>query len=216
MITSRDLSASSEISELESELKALTLKELDSSKARSRVQWLQEGERPTRYFFKLERERFELNILTSILDSNDVEVFTRKEIERAHVHFFSNLFSNEPIDLPLQQRCSDSVEKFLSPSQSISCEGFLSSEEILNSVKSLNTGKSPGSDGLSVEFYLHFWEALGPLLLCVANRYFADGELCPSMKGSVTCCSGPKHFFQMLLSCATSLTTFNGPMSLPF
>ena len=83
---SGDLSVSSEISELESELKALTLKELGGSKVRSRVQWLEEGERPTRYFFKLERERFERNILTSILDSNDVEVFTRKEIERAHVH----------------------------------------------------------------------------------------------------------------------------------
>ena len=185
-LTSGDLSVSSEISELESELKALTLKELDGSKVRSRVQWLEEGERPTRYFFKLERERFERNILTSILDSNDVEVFTRKEIERAHVQFYSSLFSNEPIDLPSQQRCLDSVEKFLSPSQSISCEGLLSSEELLNSVRSLNTGKSPGSDGLSVEFYLHFWESLGPLLLCVANRCFADGELCPSMKGSVT------------------------------
>ena len=43
---------------------------------------------PTRYFFKLESERFERNILTSILDSNDVEVFTRKEIERAHVQFY--------------------------------------------------------------------------------------------------------------------------------
>ena len=56
----------------------------------------------------------------------------------------------------------------------------------MNSVRSLNTGKSLGSDGLSVEFYLHFWESLSPLLLCVANRCFADGELCPSMKGSVT------------------------------
>ena len=37
-----------------------------------------------------------------------------------------------------------------------------------------------------MEFYLHFWQSLGPLLLCVANRCFADGELCPSMKGSVT------------------------------
>ena len=78
------------------------------------------------------------------------------------------------------------MEKFLSPSQSISCEGFLSSEELLNSVRNLNTGKSPGSDELSEEFYLHFWESLGPLLLCVANRCFADGELCPSMKGRVT------------------------------
>ena len=66
-LTSGDLSVSSVISELQSELKALTLKELDGSKVRSRVQWLEEGERPTRYFFKLERERFERNTLTSIL-----------------------------------------------------------------------------------------------------------------------------------------------------
>ena len=43
-LTSGDLSVSSEISELESELRALTLKELDGSKVRSRVQWLEEGE----------------------------------------------------------------------------------------------------------------------------------------------------------------------------
>ena len=65
-LTSGDFSVSSEISELESELKALTLKKLDGSKVRSRVQWLEDGERPTRYFFKLERERFDCNILTSI------------------------------------------------------------------------------------------------------------------------------------------------------
>ena len=57
--------------------------------------------------------------------------------------FYSSLFSSEPINLPSQQRCLDSVGKFLSPSQSISCEGFLSSEELLNSVRSRNTGKSP-------------------------------------------------------------------------
>ena len=34
----------------------------DGSKVRSRVQWLEEGERTTRYFFKLEGERFERNI----------------------------------------------------------------------------------------------------------------------------------------------------------
>ena len=139
------------------------MEELDGSKIRSRVQLLEEGERPTRFFFKLERERFERNIVSSIFNSDDVEVFTREEIERAHVRFYSNLFFDEPIDA-----------------------GSLSLDELTNSVKSLNTGKPPGSDGLSVEFYLHFWETLGPLLLRVSNQCFSDGELCGSMKGSVT------------------------------
>ena len=79
-------------------IKAPTLEELDGSKIRSRVQLLEEGERPTRFFFKLERERFERNTVSSIFNSDDVEVFTREEIERAHVRFYSNLFTDEPID----------------------------------------------------------------------------------------------------------------------
>ena len=39
---------------------------------------LKKEKRPTRYFFKLERERLERNILTSVLDSNDVEAVRRK------------------------------------------------------------------------------------------------------------------------------------------
>ena len=67
-----DSSLSPEISELESKHKALILDELDGSKIRPRVQWLEEGERPTRVFVKL---------VSSFLISDDVEVFTREEIE---------------------------------------------------------------------------------------------------------------------------------------
>ena len=37
--------------------------------------------------------------------SDDVEVFTREEVERAHVRFYSDLFTDEPIDAVFKQRC---------------------------------------------------------------------------------------------------------------
>ena len=107
-------------------------------------------------------------------------------MKKLNVRFCSDLFTDEPIDAFFKQRCLESVEKSLSPPQRALCEGSLSLDELTNSVKSLNTGKSPESNGLSVEFYLHFWETLGPLLLRVSNQCFSDGELCGSMKGSVT------------------------------
>ena len=55
-------------------MKALISRELEGSKVRSPVRWLEDGKRPTRYFFKLEHERVARNSVTSILDSNDVEV----------------------------------------------------------------------------------------------------------------------------------------------
>lgn len=42
------------------------------------------------------------------------------------------------------------------------CDEPISLAELTNSVKSLNLNKSPGPDGLTVEFFLHFWDLLGP------------------------------------------------------
>ena len=62
----------------------------------------------------------------------------------------------------------------------------LSLIELSTPLKSLNLNRSPGLDGLTVEFYLHFWDVLAPLLLRVASECFLRGSLPNSMKGSVT------------------------------
>ena len=186
LLAAGDFSVSSEICELENRLKELVSKELTGVLSRSKARWLEEGERPTRFFFGLEHERIQRNFISSVLNSDDVEVSSPEEIEREHVRFYTDLFSSEPVDACCKQACLASIEKHLSFSQQQSCKGFLSLQELTDSVKGLNLGKLPGSDGLSVEFYLHFWEILGPLLLGVANECFRDGDLCDSMKGSAT------------------------------
>lgn len=66
------------------------------------------------------------------------------------------------------------------------CEGAVTLAELAASLKTMNTNKAPGSDGFSVEFYMKFWDLLGPLLLRVINQSFVDGELSESMKVSIT------------------------------
>lgn len=72
-----EISVSSEILAIESHLAALVNRSLEGAKTRSRAQWFEEGEKPTRFFFKLERERLEKNDVKSILDPSGTEVFTR-------------------------------------------------------------------------------------------------------------------------------------------
>ena len=120
------------------------------------------------------------------MNSDDVEVFTRPEIEQAHVSFYSRLFSEDFIDEACKERCLSGIKLTLSSEQRDSCEGPLSLTELSNALKSLNLNRSPGLDGLTVEFYLHFWDVLAPLLLLVANECFLRGSLPDSMKGSVT------------------------------
>lgn len=72
----------------------------------SKVRWFEEGEKPTHFFFKLEHERTQWNYISSILNSDVIEV-----------RFYSNLFSEEPVDACCKQSCLTGIEKHLSFSQ---------------------------------------------------------------------------------------------------
>ena len=53
----------------------------------------------------------------------------------------------------------------LGNNQKESCEGQLSATECLQSLKTMESGKSPGTDGIPAEFYKVFWEDVSPFLL---------------------------------------------------
>ncbi|KAI8521366.1 hypothetical protein Bbelb_011200 [Branchiostoma belcheri] len=52
----------------------------------------------------------------------------------------------------------------------------LSLEELELAVKGMENSNSPGSDGLSKEFYVKFWKIVGPELLKVYQESLEDGE----------------------------------------
>ncbi len=171
---------------LEGELYGLNNRALEGAKIRSRARWLEEGERPSRYFFRLERERLEKNSVNSIYKPDGSEAFSREEIEHAHEQFYANLFAPEPIDMDAQALLLSEVHASLSQPDRDFCEGEISVSELSKSLKSLNTGKAPGPDGLTVEFFVKFWSLLSSPLCQVIKQCFSDGALCSSMQSSVT------------------------------
>ena len=76
--------AKSEILNLESFLKQLFDQQLDGSKIRSRVQWLEEGETPSKFFLRLENERHAKSFTSPVYNSAGVDVSSLQEIMEAH------------------------------------------------------------------------------------------------------------------------------------
>ena len=181
-----DTSASAEIIALEARLFALFSFEIEGVKTRSRARWIEEGEKPTRYFFRLEQERIEKNRVISMYDSNGNEVTSRADLDRVHVEFYTQLFSEEPVDMACQQHLFFQLNTKLTLVESSSCDGPISLEELAESVKSLSLNKSPGPDGFTLEFYLKFWHLLAPLLCRLYNFCFTDQCLPESLQSSVT------------------------------
>ena len=174
------------ISDTESRLKALRIKEIKGIMIRSRAQWLEEGERPSRYFFNLQKIKAQRSHISSVYNLNGTEVSSQEEIEKAHVDFYSRLFSEELIDAALQDDLLSSLSRQLSSDQASSCEGQMTCDEMTLALRSMNANKAPGPDGLSVEFYAKFWDRLGPYLCRVLNACYRAGEMCESMKTSNT------------------------------
>ena len=65
------------------------------------------------------------------------------------------------------------------------CEGLITQEEVIQAMKNMVNNKSPGSDGLSVEFYKTFWNIIGKDLIEVYNYSYSNGELAESQKLSL-------------------------------
>ena len=156
------------------------------AKIRSRAKWLEEGEAPTKFFLKLASQRFERSFVSSVLNSDGVEVSTLPEIMKVREDFYSSLFAEESVDLETQNHLFSFVSSRLSEHDREVCEGALLLDEATEAVGLSNRNKAPGPDGLSVEFYLTFWSRLGPLLVEVFNEGLRDSELCDSMKTSIT------------------------------
>ena len=73
----------------------------------------------------------------------------------------------------------------LSEIQKEKCEEKLTIGECFNTLKSFQKNKTPGSDGLTVEFYLAFWTILGKHLVACLNYAHDHGELSNSQKQAV-------------------------------
>ena len=73
----------------------------------------------------------------------------------------------------------------LSPEDKEKCEGLLTKEECLQALKDMSLNKTPGSDGLPVEFYNAFWSDISDHLLNALNYAYHKGQLSVSQKRGV-------------------------------
>ena len=83
-----------EILKMEGHLKALVAEEFEGVKVRSRAEWIEDGERPSRFFFNFMREREKANRMEVLKDSGGVERTVQEEMLGVVEDFYSLLRPN--------------------------------------------------------------------------------------------------------------------------
>ena len=79
---------------------------------------------------------------------------------------------------------NDSINK-INEEEKNKCEGLLTQYECGLSLKNMNDNKSPGSDGITVEFYKIFWNDLKSFLTASLNYSLQMGELTDLQKQGI-------------------------------
>ena len=69
--------------------------------------------------------------------------------------------------------------------QAALCEGHLSVTEVSSALLGMARRKAPGLNGLPVEFYVKFWDVLGPDLVSVLNSCLDSGTLALSQRRGI-------------------------------
>jgi len=170
---------------LKQQLDDLYLEKGIGAHVRSRVKWIEEGERSTQYFLAVEKNRQGTNAIKS-LKENGVTYTDDADILSVAKRFYTNLYSTtNPCTQHIQEYLDNVNLPYLPPEQQQLCEGDITIQECEEAVNKIKNNKSPGEDGLPVEFYKTFWNEIRYILVSVYNESFQQQILPVSMRKSI-------------------------------
>lgn len=137
------------------EIEDIRMKKLKGQCIRSKVKWIEEGEKPSRYFVSLESRNYISKLIPKIEKEDGTICTDQFDILNESKLFYENLYKKrETIEKEnIHKRLKDYDIPKLTKKESDSLEGPVTKLEVLNFLKQMKNDKSPGPDGFSSEFF---------------------------------------------------------------
>lgn len=151
-----------EVQSVKRELSEILKHKANKTIFRARANWAQHGEKPTAYFLGLEKRKAKDKTVTSLKNECGRLLSRNDEILDYERRYFQSIYEEDPSQL---QNLEDfpfsdiDAPKVSEPHRLLANRPFLK-QEFRTALKELNKNKSPGSDRLSPEFLLAFWDIL--------------------------------------------------------
>ena len=180
LIAQGDNSASDLLKIKEAELINIRKNKMEGVLVRSRTRWMEEGEKPSKYFLNMEKRNMGNKTIGNIVkESDNTSLKSSKKILEETRNYYKNLYSKREIeeDVDVQAIFQKSGAPILSYEQRESVEGPITYKELYAVLNTSKNGKSPGLDGFTYEFYKFFFTDLGWFLLRSLNYSYECGQL---------------------------------------
>ena len=142
-----------EYERLKTELRRIYEKRADGAILRSNIRWIEHGEKPTKYFFNMERRNYNKKTITELTVAGGTTISNDDDILEEIRGFYENLYKTDLVEdsTSLFQGFTENLRTKLpklTGDQRDLLEGKLTLEECRRALMCLRCGKSPGEDGL--------------------------------------------------------------------
>ncbi|KAK1592432.1 hypothetical protein Q3G72_024855 [Acer saccharum] len=172
---------------VEKELDEMLKVEESLWKQRSRVTWMKEGDRNTRFFHAKASAKRSRNRLDGLFDLGGVWKAEEDDMVGIIGDYFTSLFnsskpSSDQLNAVLNTvnaRVPDHLIQFLDAS--------FAAEEIRTALFQMNPTKAPSSDGFPTEFYQKFWNVVGKDLTNLCLDCLNNGQSVKKINHTLLC-----------------------------
>lgn len=176
-----------EYEDIKNELAKIEIEKCQGAILRSKAQWAIEGDKNTKYFLNLENYKQRVNSITELETGNGELITENEQIQDEEYKYYSSMYNNVQTEEKDIDEFLKYVNKTLDKTQKEICDGKIDKTEILTALNSMSRNKSPGSDGLTVEFYMKFWSIFDDIFFQLFECIFNEEKMSRSMRlGHIT------------------------------
>ena len=152
------------LSAIENRLETLYAEELTGALIRAKIDEVKNGDCNIKYVKSVEKSRQSNNTIDCLVDNKGNHVTKNSEILENIGYYYEKLYSSNNHSLESIDNYLDTIhfDKILTEKQKESLEGPISEREFIHALNSLKERKTPGVDGIPIEFYKQFWSIIYP------------------------------------------------------
>ena len=149
---------------------------------RTKTRWYELGEKNSKFFFNLEKSRYNARVCTKIITDNGNELTDPGDILQEQHRFYQKLYRS---DTSITFEIKNNTNIKITDSDKNKLDQPISIQEVDAAVKQMKRNKSPGICGFTSEFYQFFWSKLRDLIFEAITYMYDNGSIPDKLKKGV-------------------------------
>jgi hypothetical protein len=180
-----------ELELIKKEIEDINKEKLASSIFRSKCEWAEDGEKSSKFFLSLEKHNYVNKQITTLEVGKEI-ITGEKEILDEIRSYYKNLYGANQTDHNKLENILKDIPK-LTNEQRVLTKGLITYDECLKALKGMANGKTPGTDGITADFYKFFWNDISDIVVKSINYSFKKNEMSPEQRTGIISLSPKKN-----------------------